>query len=257
MRLIPSATYFPLRFHLIRSILRLSRSTGTYVPVAAALLEVLNSAEMRKPPKSTTIKPLDFSVSYKAPKAYLRTRTYQDGVGDQVVELLGEYFLLWATNIAFPEFSLPVVIQLKRWLKQSRRKSTGNRNAKLASSLVTLVQKIEANATFIEGKRANVDFAPKDRAQVDAFLRDFDWEKTPLGAYMSAQRKLRAEKAKLVEEARKEDEKRRKEDEAAGVNGFDEGAQEYDDEEEEQEVDFMGEDEEGAEDGDGDEEMED
>ena len=252
MRLIPSATYFPLRFHLIRSILRLSRSTGTYVPVAAALLEVLNSAEMRKPPKSTTLKPLDFSVSYKAPKAYLRTRTYQDGVGDQVVELLGEYFLLWATNIAFPEFSLPVVIQLKRWLKQSRRKSTGNKNAKLASSLVTLVQKIEANATFIEGKRANVDFAPKDRAQVDAFLRDFDWEKTPLGAYMSAQRKLRAEKAKLVEEARKEDEKRRKEDEAAGVNGFDEGAQEYDDEE--QEVDFMGE--EGAEDEDGDEDEE-
>ncbi|PKS12777.1 hypothetical protein jhhlp_000988 [Lomentospora prolificans] len=238
MRLIPSATYFPLRFHLIRSILRLSRSTGTYIPVASALLEVLNAAEMRKPPKSSTLKPFDFAVNYKCPKSYLRTRVYQDGTGDQVVELFGEYFLIWATNIAFPEFSLPVVIQLKRWLKQSRRKSTGNRNAKLSSALVTLIQKIEANAAFVEAKRANVDFAPKDRAQVAAFLRDFDWEKTPLGAYMSAQRKMRAEKAKLVEEARKDEEKRRKEDEAGQANGFDD-AEEYDDEEE---VDFMGED---------------
>ncbi|CAI4218685.1 unnamed protein product [Parascedosporium putredinis] len=214
---------------------------------------VLNAAEMKKPSKSSTLKPLDFSVNYKCPKSYLRTRTYQDGVGDQVVELMSEYFLLWATNIAFPEFSLPVVIQLKRWLKQTRRKFVGNKNTKLTSSLITLVQKIEANATFVEGKRANVDFAPKDRAQVDAFLRDFDWEKTPLGAYVSAQRKMRAEKAKLMEEARKDDEKRRKEDEANAVNGANEfdDAEEYDDEDEE--VDFLGEDDEdldGEDDGD-------
>ncbi|KAI1496799.1 Noc2p family protein [Biscogniauxia marginata] len=213
MRLIPTATYFPLRFHMIRSLLRISRSTGTYIPLASALIEVLNSAEMRKSPKPSTLKALDFHVAYKAPKSYLRTRVYQDGVGDQVVELFSEYFVLWSTNIAFPEFVLPVIIILKRWLKQSRKKATGNNNGKIRSGLVLLVQKLEANSKFIEGRRAKVDFAPKNRAQVDAFLEDFEWDKTPVGAYVLAQRKAGVEKAKMLEQAKKEDERKRKEEE--------------------------------------------
>src|SRR5205814_407056 len=84
MRLIPTAQYFPLRFQLIRSLLRISLATGTYIPLASSLLEVLNSAEMRKPPKPSTLKPLDFSVCIRVPKAYLRTRIYQDGIGEEV-----------------------------------------------------------------------------------------------------------------------------------------------------------------------------
>ena len=215
---------------MIRSLLRISRSTGTYIPLASALLEVLNSAEMRKPPKAATLKALDFHVAYKAPKSYLRTRVYQDGVGEQVVELFGEYFVLWAKNIAFPEFALPVVVMLKRWLKQAAQKGPGgNGNGKLRSALAVLVQKLEANAKFIEGKRAKVDFAPRDRSQVDAFLSDLDWEKTPVGAYVVGQRKASAEKQKMLEAARKEDEKKRKEEEQEALNG-DEDVSEDEDE---------------------------
>jgi len=215
MRLIPTALYFPLRFQLIRSLLRLSRATDTYIPLAAALLEVLNSNEMKKPPKSSTLKHLDFAVAYKAPKSYLRTRVYQDGVGEQIVELFSEYFVLWSKNISFPEFALPVIIMLKRWLKDSRKRSGGNNNGKFASSLALLVQKLETNTKFIEDKRAKVDFAPKDRKQVDAFLKDLEWEKTPVGAFVVSQRTLRAEKQKIMEEARKEEEEKRKEERAA------------------------------------------
>ena len=229
MRLIPTATYFPLCFHMIRSLLRISRSTGTYIPLASALLEVLNSAEMRKPPKAATLKALDFHVAYKAPKSYLRTRVYQDGVGEQVVELFGEYFVLWAKNIAFPEFALPVVIMLKRWLKQASQKGPGgNGNGKLRSTLAVLVQKLEANAKFIESRRAKVDFAPNDRSQVDAFLSDLDWEKTPVGAYVVGQRKAAAEKQRMVEAARKDDEKKRKEEELDALNGDEDVSEEED-----------------------------
>ncbi|KAM0253531.1 hypothetical protein ACHAP5_000562 [Fusarium lateritium] len=217
MRLIPTAIYFPFRFHLIRSLLRISRATGTFIPLASPLLEVLTSAEMKKAPKAASLKPFEFATAYKAPKSYLRTRVFQDGVGEQLVELLGEYFLLWATSVAFPELVLPVIIQLKRWLKQARNKSSGNKNAKLAGQLILLVQKLEANAKFIEEKRAKVEFAPKDRAQVEAFLRDFDIAKTPLGAYVIGQRKARAERAKLLEEARREDDRKRREDEKADL----------------------------------------
>ncbi|KAF4970907.1 hypothetical protein FSARC_2177 [Fusarium sarcochroum] len=217
MRLIPTAIYFPLRFHLIRSLLRISRATGTFIPLASPLLEVLTSAEMKKPPKAASLKPFDFATSYKAPKSYLRTRVFQDGVGEQLVELLGEYFLLWTTSIAFPELALPVTIQLKRWLKQARNKTQGNKNAKLAGQLILLVQKLESNGKFIEERRAKVEFAPKDRTQVENFLRDFDIAKTPLGAYVVGQRKARAERAKLLEEARREDDRKRREDEKADL----------------------------------------
>ncbi|KAG5657514.1 hypothetical protein KAF25_006078 [Fusarium avenaceum] len=238
MRLIPTAIYFPFRFHLIRSLLRISRATGTFIPLASPLLEVLTSAEMKKAPKAASLKPFEFATAYKAPKSYLRTRVFQDGVGEQLVELLGEYFLLWATSVAFPELVLPVIIQLKRWLKQARNKSSGNKNAKLAGQLILLVQKLEANAKFIEEKRAKVEFAPKDRAQVEAFLRDFDIAKTPLGAYVIGQRKARAERANLLEEARREDDRKRREDEKADLQEQAEGESEDgedDDEDEEME----------------------
>ncbi|KAK3187144.1 Nucleolar Complex 2 protein [Lecanicillium sp. MT-2017a] len=235
MRLIPTSLYFPLRFHLIRSLLRTSRATDTYIPLASPLLEVLTSAEMKKPPKASTLKAFDFAVSYKASKAYLRTRVYQDGVGDQVVELLGEFMYLWSKSIALPELSLPVTIQLKRWLKQSRSKSQGNKNNKFASQLMLLVQKIEANAKFIEERRAQVDFAPKNRTQVDNFLRDFVAVKTPLGAYIVGQRKSRAERAKLLEQARKEEDSKRKEDEQAALE---DDPSDDEDEDEDDEIDM-------------------
>ena len=254
MRLIPTALYFPLRFQLINSLLRLSRATDTYIPLASALIEVLNSAEMKKPPKSSTLKPLDFATAYKAPKSYLRTRVYQDGVGEMVVELLSEYFALWSRNIAFPEFALPVVIMLKRWLKESRKKSTGNKNGKLGTQLALLVQKIEANSKFIEDKRNRVDFAPNNRQQVDAFLKDLEWEKTPVGAFVVGQRKQRAERRKIMEEARKEEERKRKEEEEEER----EGRQRDEDEEEseDEDVDLVGNSEEEEEDGDEEEEEE-
>ena len=211
MRLIPTAQYFPLRFQLIRSLLRISSATSTYIPLAPALIEVLQSAEMKKPPKPSTLKSLEFSTQIRATKAYLRTRIYQDGVGEQVAELLSEFFLLWSKNIAFPELALPVIVMLKRWVKAMTKKSSGNRNSKINSLFALLIQKLEANAKWIEEKRTKIDFAPNDRAGVDNFLKGTDWEKTPLGAYVAGQRKTRDQKQKQLEEARKMEEKKRKE----------------------------------------------
>lgn len=266
MRLIPTASYFPLRFQFTRALLRISRATGTYIPLAPSLLEVLNLAEMRKPPKSSTLKPLDFDTSIRAPKSYLRTRVYQDGVGEQVAELLSEFFVLWCKHIAFPELSVPVVVSLKRWLKQVSARTGGNKNSKVSQMILLLVQKVEANARWIEERRVHVTYTPRNRAEVETFLKDVSWEVTPLGAFVKTQRKLREEKAAILEEGRREEEKRRRakdqedkdtplvetfasgsedgsdDDEADGaeVNGVssgdedDEGEEEWEDEDEEE-----------------------
>ncbi|KAI9810601.1 MAG: Nucleolar Complex 2 protein [Pycnora praestabilis] len=226
MRLIPTAQYFPLRFHLIRALLRISLATGTFIPLASALLEVLRSAEMKKPPKASTLKSLDFSTSVRSPKTYLRTRVYQDGVGEQVAELIAEFFVLWTKSVAFPELAVPVTVMLRRWVKEVSNKSTGNKNGKVNSAIVLLVQKLEANGKWIEARRAKIDFAPNDRAGVEGFLKDVDWEKSPLGAYVVGQRKTREERARLVEDGRRDEERKRKQDKDQGnedmANGVDE-----------------------------------
>ncbi|CAG8225487.1 unnamed protein product [Penicillium salamii] len=227
MRLIPTATYFPLRFQLTRSLLRISRATGTYIPLSSSLLEVLTSAEMRKHPKSSTLRPLDFNTSIRAPKSYMRSRTYQDGVGEQVAELLSEFFVLWSKHIAFPELSVPVVVSLKRWLKQVSARSGGNKNAKINQMILLLVQKVEANARWIEERRLNVSYAPRHRSEVESFLKDVDWETTPVGAFVKTQRKLREERAAVLEEGRIEEEKRRAEAKKNGVEDEGKGGGEF------------------------------
>jgi nucleolar complex protein 2 len=226
MRLIPTAQYFPLRFQLVRSLLRIAQATATYIPLAPALVEVLNSAEMKKPPKPSTLKALEFSTTIRATKAYLRTRIYQDGVGEQVAELLAEFFVLWTKNIAFPELALPVIVMLKRWVKAMTKKASGNRNAKISSLIALLVQKLEANSRWIEEKRAKVEFAPNNRAGVEGFLKDVDEAKSPLGAFVAGQRRSREQKQKMLEDARKTEDRKRKE--AEGRERQD-GAGEFDD----------------------------
>lgn len=211
MRLIPTSMYFPLRFLLIRSLLRISNATGTYIPLASVLLEVLNSAEMKKPPKPATVRPLDFSANIRVPSSHLKTRVYQDGVGEQIIELFSEFFVLWTKSIAFPELQLPVIVMLKRWLRTASSKSTGNKNAKVNQGLLLLVQKLEANARWIEERRNKVQFSPKDRAEVEAFLKDVAWEETPLGAFVVGQRKVRDERKRLLEQGKKDEDKRKRE----------------------------------------------
>jgi nucleolar complex protein 2 len=124
-----------------------------------------------------------------------------------------------------------VIVMLKRWVKAMSKKNSGNRNAKINSAIALLVQKLETNSKWIEEKRAKVDFAPNDRAGVEGFLKDVEWEKSPLGAYVTGQRKQREQKAKMLEAARKTDDRKRKEakeqDAADNVEDFgDESADE-------------------------------
>jgi nucleolar complex protein 2 len=214
IRLIPTASYFPLRFFLTRSLLRLSMSTGAYIPLAPIIFEVLASTEVKKKAKPSTLKPLDFYASIRAPKSYLKTRVYQDGLAEQVVELLSEFYVLYAKSLAFPELAIPAIVILKRFIKKSK-------NAKFNSALHLFVAKLDANSKFVLQKRAAVDFAPgmKDGAE-HGFMKEVEWEYTPLGDYVVSQRKVREMKRRLLEESLK-DVKMRDGMEIDGDGGYD------------------------------------
>jgi len=244
LRLIPTPLYFPLRFHLTRALLRLSLTTNTFIPLAPSLLEVLSSPELKKAPKPSTLKPLDFTTTLRAPKSYLRTRVYQTGVGEQVAELLAEFFGIWAKNIAFPELVIPPSVLLKRWLKDvsphgpssnhtsAVGKGKGNKNSKINSAIALLVQKLDANAKFVEERRRKVDFAPGNREDVERFLKEVGWEDMPLGAFVVGARKVREERERVLEEGRERERREREEGKGARDGGKEEGDVEMEEAEE-------------------------
>jgi nucleolar complex protein 2 len=202
LRLIPTPTYYPLRFFLVRSLIRLSRSTNTYIPLAPLLVEVLQSPEVRTQPKPSTLRPLDFTTTLRVPKQYIHTKIYQDGIIEEVSELLAEFFGVWAKNVAFPELIIPPMVLIKRWMKDIKRKS----------SLLLLIQKLELNSEFISKHRRKLEFSPKDREQLDNFLIDLPIEETPIGAYLVTIRKRKEEQQKLLEASRREESKKKDKD---------------------------------------------
>lgn len=196
IRLVPTPQYFPLRFYLIRSLLRLSQATETYIPVLPLLTEILSSTVITKSPKSSTLKALDFDHNIRATKSYIGTRVYQDGVCEELVDLIGEFFILHATSPAFPELAVPAVITLKRFTKKSK-------NAKFNRQIQRLVERLEAHSKYVQDSRAEqlADAAPTDTDKVRAFLADIKWEETPLGTYVVVQRQIREERARILRES--------------------------------------------------------
>jgi nucleolar complex protein 2 len=132
---------------------------------------------------------------------------------------------------------------IKRWLKDEESDRNGNRNRKINTAIKLVVHKIELNAKYVEEKRQKVDFAPNNRAGVEAFLKEVEWEKMPLGAFVLGQRTTRAQKEKVLKNGRAAQEKKRSnknqedsdEEEGGGGGGFvdaedEEGVESEDDE---------------------------
>ena len=190
----PTSRYYPLRFHLIRSLLRVVQRTGTYIPLSTPLFEILDSPDLSKRSKPSTLKPLDWEYYIRCPAAYLKTRVYADGLADELVYLLTEYYGSLSTSIAFPELVLPAIVSLKRHAKK-----TGQ--ARLGSQIKVLVEKLENNAKWIEDRREQIEFAPNKRDKVDRFLQGDDGASAPLGAHLRLQKKMRDQKRVTLEKA--------------------------------------------------------
>lgn len=198
VRLIPTSRYFPLRFHIVQSMLRLMQRTGTYIPLAPTLVEILESTEFTRKPKPSTLVTLDFSTLIRAPKTYLRTKVYADQLVDETLFYLLEFLHLFAKSIAFPELVVPIVVALKRVIKTSKS-SRDTSNPKLVSAVKGLLEKIQRQSSYIVEKRVSVDFAPKDINQVEAFLAKSTTE-TPIESATRLARKVRNERKALLQQ---------------------------------------------------------
>ncbi|XP_031553876.1 nucleolar complex protein 2 homolog [Actinia tenebrosa] len=165
IKLLPTARYYPLRFHCIRSLNLLSKTKDTYIPIAPFLLQILD-AEFKKKIKMSTAKPLDFSCILKVSKSALHTKPFEDAVMDNIFELLLEFFSVHAHSIAFPEIALPTVITLRKFIKTTHV-------PKYRKQIKQLLDKIEETSTEVTERRSNVSFSPKDIKEVESWTAQY------------------------------------------------------------------------------------
>ncbi len=82
----------------------------------------------------------------------------------QVIELLAEHLSQWSCSIAFPELAHLPLLHLRKFAKQCKVERFRTSSRALADAL-------ERNMAFVTQRRQQVDFSPKDTAQVNSFLQ--------------------------------------------------------------------------------------
>ncbi|KAJ2703585.1 Nucleolar Complex 2 protein [Coemansia sp. IMI 203386] len=202
VRLVPTAKFFPLRIHCLEQLVRLSSATGVYIPILPMIIEMLESPEFlsRRPIKSTLKRP-QFEALLKAPGQYDHTRVYLEVVLEHAFDLLADAFASQSVRIAFPEWSVPAVLQVKRW-----RKRVGQSWPKFSKQLQGLLDKVEQTSRMVQQRRGKVDFGPANLTGANQFMSDVGADETPIGAYAASLRKVRAQQRATLVEAETNDE---------------------------------------------------
>ncbi|RHY74322.1 hypothetical protein DYB30_004020 [Aphanomyces astaci] len=165
IRLASIARYVPLKFQCVKVLQQIALATQTFIPTTPILLDVLQSPivtqKKKNAVKETDIVELDLLV--KLSKSALESRRVQEMVVSKVFDLLQKECDVQKYSIAFPEFGVPLHLTLSKFatttpVPQWKRLAKG------------LCQQIETRSEWIRNKRMTSDIAPKDMAQIEAFL---------------------------------------------------------------------------------------
>lgn len=178
IRLIPTEQYYPLRLHLLKSLVHICRSTRLYIPLSSQFLEMIPFVLRRSSPLSDDKEAMynfDMYSTLHVPKECLLSKSYRNNVRKEVILLMTEYFAIFSNSIAFPELSAPIIAQLRGLVNESAP----------GKHVLTFLNKLESTFSFVESRRMNVDFTLNDTSQVEAFEKDLDWRSTPMGKLVS------------------------------------------------------------------------
>jgi len=167
IRLVPEhVKYLPLKFHVIRLLQQLSSSTDIFIPTLSFLLDVLDDSKnwiskmhKQQPSRTTQIIRLPFLLklpnTIQNPSPKYMTKEHQQIILQEVFTLLRHDVELYKYSPAFPEYSTPILMHVRKFKQE--QKDTRNKN--LAKHLLQIVQ---TNIEFILKARSSLSESPKD-----------------------------------------------------------------------------------------------
>ena len=194
-RLISHSRSYPFQLHMVRSLIHLTKHTHTYIPLLPYLLPIFTSTLTSTKSKASTLRPLDFETTLRAPQQYLHTRVYAENLAQEAAFLTAEWLSVRVVHasIAFPDLVVPIVVSLRRALKAAHG------GPKVTATTKTLVERIEESARWVGQRRTGVTFAPGNTAAVGLWEADLQLDDAPLIKYTRVLRKTREKQRKLVE----------------------------------------------------------
>ncbi|XP_011176121.1 nucleolar complex protein 2 homolog isoform X2 [Solenopsis invicta] len=159
IKVIPTAQYYPLRFHCIEMLITISKETGTFIPILPFLLEILDSYDFNKKHKTVTMKPIPLICILRMSKSQLA----EHGFKNSIIETVYQYILENAANeshkIYFPDVYIPCIIQLKAFLKKCHV-------ATYCKKIKQLLNMIEENRKYIETERVKITIDLKNTTEI-------------------------------------------------------------------------------------------
>ncbi|KAL1494504.1 hypothetical protein ABEB36_010091 [Hypothenemus hampei] len=184
LKLVPTAQYYPLRFHIVQILIDFTKETGVFIPVLPFLLEVLTSHDFNKKHQRVSMKPLHFTCILRFSKSQLQENGFKDAVIDNVYSQLLEYLSIMSHSISFPDLSLVCILQIKQFLKKCK-------NPNYTRKFKQALEKIEQNSQLIESERSKLTLNLTDLNQIKGWESQIKTKGTPLVTFYESWSKVR------------------------------------------------------------------
>ncbi|XP_059607930.1 nucleolar complex protein 2 homolog [Phlebotomus argentipes] len=173
IKLIPTAQWFPLRFHCIHILIALSRSTRVFIPVLPFILEVLQSATFNKKHSQLSLKALPFTCILRVTRPQLEELSFRTQITEHIFATALEYLASESYSLTFPDLVVPTVILLRQYIKRCSVASTGRK-------LKQLLDLTMENFKLIEAERKTITFSLRDAALIHSWETQMQNRGTPL-----------------------------------------------------------------------------
>ena len=198
IKLVSNSKFIPLRLHLIKALIKLSTSTGTFIPILPYLTEILDAVERTKKYKNTPveIEKINFNVILKVQNDFVNHDQFAELCIKRVYDLILEYTAHQSHLISFPELVLISNIRMKKFLKSWKSPND-------CKMIKQLLDKIIESSKLIELKRKNSGISVTEFDKIDAFEQEMKLSVTPLMRFYESNKKLPKTDSKQVASEKK------------------------------------------------------
>lgn len=192
IKVIPTAQYYPLRFHCLQMLINISKETDTFIPVLPFLLEILSSYDFNKKHKVVSMKPTPLICILRMSKVQLQENGFKDNIVDSIYQLMLENAAKDSHTIYFPELYTPCIMQLKAFLKQCHI-------ANYCRKMKQLLDKLEENRKYIETERNKTVIDLKNMTEIKNWENKIRTRGTSLATFYESWIKIhQSKKLKLL-----------------------------------------------------------
>lgn len=110
--LIPTAQYYPLRFHCVQMLIDISQNTGLFIPSLPYILEVLSTYNFDKKHTTVSMKPISLICLLRMSKSQMQENGFKNSVIENVYRLILENAAKDSSYVFFPELYTPCIMRV-------------------------------------------------------------------------------------------------------------------------------------------------